>query len=321
MISIGGYFELELQKRKKQLHADSVKLNTGRNALAYILKNQGYTKLYLPYFACDVLLQPLKALQIQYEHYPIDHNLDPIFDFSKIGPNEAFLYINYFGLKGNQLAEIKQRVPNLIADNCQAYFEKPMSGVDTFYSPRKFFGVPDGGYAYCTKNTFAVLEKDISYQRMEHLTKRIDLGAENGYADFRHNEMLLDQAPIRQMSELSDRLMQAVNHAKAGKIRRQNFMHLHEQLKQSNQFPISLGQEAIPLVYPYWPKADGLREHLNKHKIYTAQYWPNVLSWCDSSTIEYQLASNVIPLPIDQRYNKSVCNTITRIIFEYVNNR
>ena len=46
MNSIGGYFELELQ-RGKEYHEHAVKLNTGRNALKYILKVKEYEKIYL----------------------------------------------------------------------------------------------------------------------------------------------------------------------------------------------------------------------------------------------------------------------------------
>ena len=65
MKAIGGYFELELQKNE-EYHKDALSLNTGRNALEYILKANAYKKIYIPYFTCDVLLQPILKLKLKY---------------------------------------------------------------------------------------------------------------------------------------------------------------------------------------------------------------------------------------------------------------
>lgn len=46
---IGGFFELELHWRE-EYHAGAIKVNTGTNALEYILKARKYRKLYLPYY-------------------------------------------------------------------------------------------------------------------------------------------------------------------------------------------------------------------------------------------------------------------------------
>ena len=71
MNEFGGYFELELNEGK-DYHAGAIKLNTGRNALEYILRVNKYKKIYLPFFTCDVLLQPIEKLKIDTEFYHID---------------------------------------------------------------------------------------------------------------------------------------------------------------------------------------------------------------------------------------------------------
>ncbi|MFN5704969.1 MAG: hypothetical protein ACK45U_03865, partial [bacterium] len=81
MNEIGGYFELELN-RKSEYHPEAIKLNTGRNALEYILRVRNYKKVYLPLYTCDAVLQPLKKLKIEFEFYNIDLQLNPVFDFS-----------------------------------------------------------------------------------------------------------------------------------------------------------------------------------------------------------------------------------------------
>ena len=145
--AIGGYFELELRKGE-HYHKDALKLNTARNCFEYILLARKYTKVYIPYYTCEVMLQPLHKYHIAYEFYHINESLEPI-EVIQLQNDEAFLYTNYFGLKQScveHLAVIYKS--QLIVDNAQAFYAPRIKGIDTFYSPRKFFGIADGGYLY-----------------------------------------------------------------------------------------------------------------------------------------------------------------------------
>ncbi len=61
----------------------------------------------------------------------------------------GFLCTNYFGIKDEFITSLSKQVSNLIVDNAQSFFSNPIENIDTFYSPRKFFGVSDGAYLYC----------------------------------------------------------------------------------------------------------------------------------------------------------------------------
>lgn len=52
MEEIGGYFELE-ELIKNEYYKNLIALNTGRNALYYVLKALNIKKLYIPYYLCD----------------------------------------------------------------------------------------------------------------------------------------------------------------------------------------------------------------------------------------------------------------------------
>ena len=52
MREIGGYIELDTYTGS-MLHEDAVKLNCGRNALAYLLEAKKIKKLWMPKFMCD----------------------------------------------------------------------------------------------------------------------------------------------------------------------------------------------------------------------------------------------------------------------------
>ena len=313
MDSIGGYFGLELSKGK-EFHKSAIRLNTGRNALEYILLANSYKKIYLPFFTCNVLLEPIKKLNIQVIFYSINKSLEPIFDYTKIKHDEAFLYTNYFGLKDDFVKTLSKNCINLIIDNAQSFFSKPLENIDSFYSPRKFFGVSDGAYLYCQKKLDTAFEKDISYERFSHLLRRIDIGAENGYQDFISNEKKLINQPIKEMSNLTQVLLDSINYNDCATKRKENFTYLHKHLKNSNSLEINLDSESVPMVYPYWCKDKNLREKLITHKIYTPLYWPNVLDWSKKGSLENKMTKEIVYLPIDQRNVKEDL----KVIFKYV---
>lgn len=303
MKPIGGYLELELN-RGEEYHKDAIRLNTGRNAFEYILRARKVKKVFLPYYTCDVMLQTVKRLALESEFYKIDENLEPLIDYGKLKKNEYFLYTNYFGLKDRYIKKLAKTGLNLIIDNAQAFYSLPLKGVDTYYSPRKFFGVPDGAYLYTNARLAGRLIKDNSAGRFGHLIGRIENGAEAAYSLFKANEQSLNGQPLMLMSNITQRLLQNIDYKKVAQIRRENYLYLHQHLNKTNRLKLSLDKEAVPMVYPYFTDTQGLREKLIKNKIFVAQYWPSVLDCCEKNTLEYNFAKYLLPLPIDQRIEK-----------------
>lgn len=302
MKAIGGYYSLELPKHK-EYHTNAIKLNTGRNCLEYILRVRHYKKVYIPYYTCSVLLEPFKKLGINYAFYNIDNNLEIDNDITT-RDEEALLYVNYFGIKDKYITFLsKQFGQRLIIDNTQAFFSPPHPGIDTFYTCRKFFGVPDGAYLYTEAQSDFNIERDFSHDRMSFLLKRIDLSAEEGFSDFRKESDSLIGQPIKKMSHLTERIMQSIDYNSVAFIRRANYLYLHNQLSKSNAFKFDLDDNAVPLVYPYLNNLEYLRSHLIQNRIFVAQYWPNVLKWSPLASLECKIAKYLLPLPIDQRYD------------------
>ncbi|NQX43090.1 hypothetical protein SAMN05421820_114141 [Pedobacter steynii] len=298
--TIGGYIELQLPEGQEH-YPSFIKLNTGRNALEYLLRIKKYTLVYLPYFTCEVLLEPLRRLSIPYRFYRIDRHLDPVIDF-ELEENAVLLYTNYFGIKQDTVHELSRTVKNLIIDNAQAFFHPPVTGVDTFYSCRKFFGVPDGAYLYTESNTRLSLESDISVYRFSHLIKSIDLSIETGYHDYLKNNIILGNNPIKKMSVLSQRILSGINYEDCCSIRNANFQHLHQALGPINQLPINLVPIDGPMVYPLVIDQSDARKELIAKKIFVATYWPNVLEWASGDLFEHYLTRHLLPLPVDHRY-------------------
>lgn len=315
MKSIGGYFELE-KYTNKEYHKKLIALNTARNAFEYILKARKINKIYIPYYTCYVMLEPIKKLDIEFEFYKINEKLLPIIDF-EIGDREAILINNYYGLTGKRNKELR-KVKNVILDNAQAYYEKPFKNIDTIYSCRKFFGVADGAYL----STANLLEEDfcedISADRYHYILTRFEVGAESGYVKFQKNEESLCNQPIKKMSKITKNFLQSFDYKKIKKIREDNYNYLHNKLKEYNELKIDLNGVDGPMVYPFFYKNKNLKEKLIKNKIYIATYWKEVLEKVETESIEAKLVKYLIPLPIDQRYCKKAMKKIVDIILEEI---
>lgn len=315
--AIGGYFELELRKGE-HYHKNTLRLNTARNCFEYILRARKYTKVYIPYYTCEVMLEPLKKCNVDYVFYHINEQLEPIEETYQLQPTEAFLYTNYYGLKQRCVERLAEQYgKQLIVDNAQAFFAEPLEGIDTFYSARKFFGVADGAYLYTDAQLDMEFEQDQSYQRMSHLLMRADIGAEVGYGEFRKNDDLLIDNPIRLMSNLTEKILCSIDYESIKQQRRSNYMQLDEQLRNKNGIHLTMDEDAVPMVYPYLTDDATLRQRLIDNRIYVARYWPNVLNWCRPRDIEKTLAKDMIPLPIDQRYGEEDMKKVIETIYGF----
>lgn len=301
--AIGGYFGLELRKGE-HYHRNALRLNTGRNCFEYILRARAYTHVYIPYYTCEVMLEPLRKLHIPYSFYSINEQLEPTM-LPNLQTGEAFLYTNYYGLKQPCVERLALHYgKQLIVDNAQAFYAQHITGIDTFYTARKFFGIPDGAYLYTDAHLDIEMERDNSVERMSHLLKRLESGAENGFADYQKDEEGLCNQPIKRMSRLTEKLLENIDYEAIAQTRKSNYKMLAHVLHSSNRLNLTISDDAVPMVYPYWTsKGAELRRTLQRQRIYTATYWPNVLQW-NSPVIEQSLVHDMLPLPIDQRYTK-----------------
>lgn len=314
---IGGYFELELPDKDKSFpHCDGVLLNSGRHSLEYILRSlNAIKKLWIPYYTCDAVLQPILRLGIPYSFYHIDYDFTLSEDII-IGQDEYIIYTNYFGIMDAYCHSLAEKYSyHLIIDNAQALFAKPLKGINTFYSPRKYVGVPDGGIAFSNSRFKGTLPKDISFERCSHLLKRHDLIPSEGYNEFRENSRKIADSTMSWMSNLTVKLLSSIDYEQVCERRKKNYTYLNEFLSSTNEFKLpSAGSIACPMVYPYFTKSIGLKKRLIDNNIFVATYWPNVFEWCEECDVEFKLASKIIAIPIDQRYSVEDMNRIIDII-------
>lgn len=305
--SIGGYLPLEPPKLVSDLHRNGLRLNSARHGFEYLLTNIKPKLLYMPSYTCPVMFEIIDKTNIDVRYYEVDDSLETVDDIS-LNEGEYILYTNYYGVKNDYCKKLRTKYGNnLILDLAQALFYYEASAdMPRFYSPRKFVGVPDGGILYPSFATKQVLDIDpSSHIRVKHLTKSIDKGVEAAYNDFQIDEETISSAgPVLGMSKLTTQLLSGIDFEYVSKRRNENFMYLHRQLRGKNLLFITGGPDIAPLVYPYRSKKVGLREYLIDKMVYTATYWPELLTGNSESAAT--LSKEIIALPIDQRYTIGV---------------
>ena len=269
--------------------------------------------MYIPYFLCDSVSTLCEKNGFSYEYYYISKDFYPIFDF-KLNKDEYLYVVNYYGqISNSDIIKLQKKYKNVILDNVQAFFQKNVPGIDTIYSCRKFFGVPDGAYLATSSVLSDEISIDVSKDRMKHILGRFEGAAYEYYSDFRNSDEMFENLELRSMSKLTHNLLGAIDYSKAKRRREKNFMELHNKLGAFNK--LQLKKPKGPYAYPFYCK-NGMevKKKLAEKKIYVATLWPNVLSMDDG--IEKDYAENILPLPCDQRYNKTDMQYLIEVLHE-----
>ena len=312
---IGGYFGLE-KLISHEYYPDLAAVNNARCALLYIIKAKHYHKVYLPYFLCDSVRLVLERERIPFEEYRIDRTFLPLLDI-RTNSGEVVYIVNYYGLLcDEQLISLKNRYGNIVVDNAQAFFARPVKGIDTLYSCRKFFGVPDGGYAYTDAEFQESLSTDVSMDRMRHLLGRFEGNSASDYYDcFNHNDESFKAIELRLMSALTHNILGAIDYHAAKCRREGNYLFLSEALGDKNLLEMEC--PSGPYAYPLYIR-DGMtvKKQLAKRKIYVATLWPNVLG--TGLDVETEFAENILPLPCDQRYAEEDMQRVVNAVRELI---
>ena len=300
MKEIGGYIEFE-HYHGEMLHEEAVALNCGRNCLAYLFKSRGIKKLRIPYFLCDSVSKVCDREGIEKAFYHIDTQFLPTGDL-KLEKDEWLYLVNLYGqLENDVILKYVAEYGRVIIDQAQGYFNDPIPGVDTLYSCRKWLGVSDGAFLYTNSVYPDELPQDESFGRMRFLMGRFERTASEFYNESNASNLYFINEPVKRMSKLTANLLHGIDYRFINQRRKDNFDYLHERLFSVNQLTLKPAAFMYPLMV-----SDGavLRKKLQAEKIYIPILWPDVFDITESESLEYKMAENILPLPIDQRYGK-----------------
>lgn len=305
MKEYGGYLPLELNDTGEYYQFEGNKMqafNSGRTAIYFALKNLSVNKVFIPHYICDTVVEAALKAGVEIERYFIDKNFMP--NDVNIEDNECILIVNYFGLFNNEICEIIKGFNNVIIDNTQAFFNKPIfrDGCMNVYSCRKFIGVSDGGYLI--GNNLKDIECDLTYsgEFVGHLIKSIEFGTNFAYGENKENEKLFSYI-TGAMSKLTKSILKNADYERIKTRRVENFNYLHNKLKDVNNIHIKkLYEDNVPYCYPFLVDKD-LKEAFISNKIYVPTLWQEVLEKNLINRFENTLSKYLLIIPVDQRYS------------------
>ena len=82
---------------------------------------------------------------------------------------------------------------------------------------------------------------------------------------------------------------------------------------QMNKLNLSVPDGAF--MYPlYIENGAEVRKQLQAKKIFIPILWPAVFNLCEENELEYDMAKNILPIPVDQRYGIEDMKYIAREI-------
>jgi hypothetical protein len=316
--SIGGFFELEVPLTGSGYHSDGLALTNGRACIRWILENEKPSRVYIPFYTCYALYEPMEKMGIEFVFYSVNEALDPV-SLPEPKEGELLVIVNYYGLKNKIVYNFaKQLGKRVIIDDTHRFFHRGYKQAYSFTSARKYFGVPDGAYLYGASNVDQkIIERNTDISVL-HNVKRLIGCQDEAYHDYLLYEASLN-SKLKRISLLSERLLSGVDYAAVAQARINNFNFIHNRLKSYNNFSIDSTEIDVPFCYPFLPDQCLEKVHFYQQKIYIPTLWPDILERkIDGFEWEKDMTRRLLPLPVDQRYVKADMERIADFIMEKI---
>ena len=310
----GGYLPFDFKTGKEQFEGyDFIRLNSARNGLIYSILDGGYDKVYIPYYMCQSIQQVLKKNNIPFGLYHINEAFMPV--NVELKDRECIFYPNYYGLFSEKdLKVVVDKYEHVILDQTQAFFCKPIADVYNIYSCRKFIGVSDGAYVIKKNIGQLPIKKDKSWTRIVQLFRSVEEGTGSAYQDYLLSEQEIENSEILEMSDITYKMLLQVDYDSIRRTRQKNFDALATYLKDKNIMNVLRKNECTPMIYPFQTDMENMRQCLVEHHIYVPFWWKYLLEYSELSLFERKLIEELMPLPIDQRYNESDMEYLANIV-------
>ena len=318
--AIGGYFSLDPGGGRGLAGLSrSLAYRSARSAMAAALAAAKPSAVWVPNFICGAVADAVRTSGIEAKRYPLSSWFG-VPDDVKPDPGDWVICTDYFGLNSMAIdrAIIRFGAHRVLTDASQSLYFEARPGSTTVYSPRKFFGIPDGGLLvtpFEVAPPFASNEGE-SLARSAHLLYRNVGQIEKGYSRYQAAEASLASCEPVAMSDLTRVLLGSIDAESAATVRMRNYNHLAEYLPLKSMDVPLLPSGAVPLCCPVaCHDAESLRSKLTSRHIFTPVYWPDA-EIPDGDCIGLRLRDHTVYLPCDQRYGESEMSYIANIMIE-----
>lgn len=330
MREIGGPFAIELPAKSGEFYQEYekrlIRLESGRSCYEYAVLHAKPKALWLPVYNCSSVEQRiqsslLKKYGLKVNFYNIDETFTPLIP-TPTSRDEMVCWVNFWGvtpLKRRQ--EMAKRFPLLLIDNTQAFYDPPLEGTYTVYSCRKFFGVADGAYLIlpekCTPDEKICIKGNRIGEKNAYLLQALESGQNAIYQDFKSCQSTFAECGIMEMSRTSRYILERTDYEDARRRRRMNFQVLQKALGAHNKIAVALEEGQAPFRYPFVCNNEVLRRELVRRHIYVARWWAETIEDSRANAFEKKMAHDLMPIPLDQRYNEDDMRYVLRVIHSF----
>lgn len=334
---IGGMFGLgEISNPNRSmpsfLRGNPVLLANARSGIAFLIELLSPAHVWMPSYLCGIMVEAVDKRRTAVKFYEVNYDLSlPSLSWlDSVERNDLVVLVDYFGFPSDSqcINRARERGARVLEDACQALLSEGVGRLSDFtlFSPRKFLGVPDGGILICNH--------EITYDNSKMappppawwlkafsasvFRRDFDLhgGDRRWFELFQETE---DDGPIGPyaMSEFSRMLLQHnFDYSMIAEKRVKNYELLAYELKKFALFP-SLLCGVVPLGFPIRVKErDRVRQALFGQEIYPPVHWPIQGVVPEGFSDSHRLASEIVTLPCDQRYDSSDMERMIRCVSE-----
>ena len=312
---IGGYIKVHLNTSHYESPHKSYNFQSSRAALVFLLNSAQIKTLWIPKYICGVVPDAIKNnTRCKIKYYSINSSFE-IIDKIVLSKNEFVLLVNYFGVLdkkiNNTISNFK--LEKVILDCSQSFFYKNSFVYASIYSPRKFFGLVDGGLLVTDQkiNTAQLKRYPTSFLAIIFIIAGKLNMYKLSYYLFKKNEIGFKNNSPKKITMLSEILMRYINFDEAKSYRNLNYRRLWNGLSQYNKLNLDYSLDG-PLCFPFLPKfkIHNAKQRLQELGIFIPSYWHDVLENVSSNSFEAKMVNEVLAIPCDQRYGVDEMNYI-----------
>ena len=317
----GGFLPLELNDGKEWFdrYDNKIAFNSFKSAISYLIKSRKINCVYLPYYYCPSTIDAIRKTDCNVRFYHIDRRLNPIIENVENG--SAVLLVNYFGIK-NDIKEYKAKDGVIrIFDFAHSFFDFPVIADDAYniYAPKKFFGVPDGGYLISKKIDSETERIEASYgaDKIHYLAAAFEGGTESSYNEKKSVDLIISNEN-KGMSIISRGILRNVDYDYVISRRKRNFKYLNNLFRSKNEIIIEKTSPAY--VFPLLVKnGEKIKQSLVSRKIFVPTLWNGAELNKYGNEFERHISADGIFLPIDQRYDTEDMRYLSVVLEELLN--
>jgi dTDP-4-amino-4,6-dideoxygalactose transaminase len=308
-------------------------LATARSAVRLLVRTLRPATVWLPSYICGVVIEAAQEPDVRVRFYTVGESLQIVEDgwLAEILAGDLVIFVDYFGFDtwSSHGAQAKLRGARVVEDACQAMLNKNFSRHSDYviFSPRKFIGVPDGGVLLAGKNALlsdAHLPRSPAkwlFRTTKAAILRSEFDRQGGDQSwFKMFQWVEASGPLEpcQMSDLSAAILQIVDWNTIKKRRRRNYEFLSSELGDLAIFP-DLSPAVVPLGFPVRvPNRERVRRSLFNDRIYPPVHWDVAGLVPPEFAASHRLASKIMTLPCDQRYDQDDMKRMVSKIKRYV---